>query len=425
MNNFFGSEDTYHEHSHEEVLEFIMNMKKKNKRFIILGIAAGLLIGIAGTALFYGKFLVGSNFYMHAKLTAVTNVLDKYYLRDYNSEKLADMTASAAALSVEDPYTVYYTKEQFSDLLDSSNGDFVGIGATVSVTEDNEIVILAPIEGSPAEKAGLQAGDILMKIEGEAYTGDQLSEAIEAIRGINSGKEAGVSVSVTVRRGDDVFDVTLTRERIHTDSVSYKMLDDYIGYIKIDAFNTKSKNEKDTYEEFIQAIDELKNQGADKLIFDVRNNGGGDAEIVSKMLDYLLPEGLIMYTEDKHGNRNEVMSDASELNMKMAVITNENSASASELFTGALKDYKKAVVVGKRTFGKGVVQTVIPFLDGSGIKVTTSNYFTPGGTCVQDVGITPDIEVELPEEYKNMVVTKLEFEQDTQLQKAVEVLITK
>ncbi len=400
-------------------------MAEKNRRTsaAVFGAIIGIITGVIITVIAVIVLFFLNDFGIYSKLNAVKSVLDTYYLRDYDEKKFEDMAAAAAVMSVEDPYTVYYTKEEFSDLLDNSNGDFVGIGATVSVTENNEIIILEPMPGSPAEKAGLVAGDLILKIEGVEYTGQQLNDAIRVMRGIDTGKAEGVELSVTIKRGVEIFDVTLTRERIHTDSVSYKMLSDRIGYVKIDAFNTKTGSEKDTYEEFCEAVTSLKADGADKLIFDVRDNGGGDADVVSKILDYLLPEGLIMYTEDKFGTRDEIKSDASELDMKMAVITNERSASAAELFTGALKDYKKAVIVGKKTFGKGVVQTVIPFIDGSGIKVTTSSYFTPGGTCVQDVGITPDIEVDLAEEYKNTAVTKLEFEQDAQLKKAVEALI--
>lgn len=416
MNNYDNCRESYDEND---------GRVRKNRRVgkTIVGVIVGIIIGIVGTVIAIAGLFLLNDSGVYSKLVAVKAVLDSYYLYDYDETKLADMAAAAAVMSVEDPYSVYYSKEEFSDLLDSSNGDFVGIGATVSVTENNEIIILEPMNGSPAKKAGLEPGDILLKIDGVEYTGEQLEDAIRVMRGIDSGRAEGVEFKVTIKRGEEIFDVKLTRERIHTDSVSHKMLSDRVGYIKIDAFNTKTGSEKDTYEEFYEAVADLKKSGADKLIFDVRDNGGGDAEVVSKILDYLLPEGLIMYTEDKYGEREEIKSDASELDMEMAVITNERSASAAELFTGALKDYKKAIIVGKKTFGKGVVQSVIPFMDGSGIKVTTSSYFTPGGTCVQGVGITPDIEVDLPEEYKNTSVTNLEFEQDIQLKKAVEALI--
>ena len=358
----------------------------------------------------------------HAKLSAVMNVLDAYYLRDYDGKQLGDYAAKGAVLSVDDPYTEYYTAEEFSDLKNSSSGDFVGIGATVSVTENNEIIVLETMAGSPAEKAGILPADILVKVEGEEFSGDRLQEAIAKIRGTDTGMETGVAVNVTIKRGDELKDLQLTREKIHTESVSFKMLDKNIGYIKIDSFNTKSDGEKDTYDEFVEAIDALKADGAAKLIFDVRDNGGGDADVVSEMLDYLLPEGIIMYTEDKNGKRDERKSDSSQLDMQMAVITNGRSASASELFTGALKDYDKAVIVGEKTYGKGVVQVVIPLSDGSGIKVTNSSYFTPNGTCVQGIGITPDINVSLSEENKNKSVKNLEYSQDIQLQRAVEVL---
>lgn len=398
---------------------------KKKKHPIRRGVLLFLTGCIAGGALctaLYNRFITGGDILTHAKLSSVMKILDSYYLRDYDKEKLTDMAAAAAVMSVDDPYTVYYTKNQFADLMDSSNGDFVGIGATVSVNDANEIVIVSTVSGSPAAAAGLLPNDVILKINGEAFSGEKLQEAVAKMRGTDENRETGVDINVTVKRGENMFDIVLKRERIHTDSVSYKLLDNNIGYIKIDGFNTKEGNEKDTYDEFLDAVGSLESEGAQKLIFDVRDNGGGDADVVSKILDYLLPEGIIMYTEDKYGNRKERKSDASELDMDMAVITNSRSASAAELFTGALKDYKKAVIVGEKTFGKGVVQTVIPLADGSGIKVTTSSYFTPGGTCVQGIGITPDYVVPLADEDKNTDVTKLDKSRDTQLQKAEELL---
>ena len=423
INEVTALENNFNENE-EIIIEKIKDDKKKKKgklrAFIVfvMGLFVGAFVGI----FLFNKIFFSGDLIAHGKLSAVMRVLDIYYLRDYDRKALSDMAAKAAALSVEDPYTEYYTAEEFDDLMDSSNGDFVGIGATVSVTTDNEIIVLETIPGSPAQRAGIMPEDILLKVEGEDFSGDRLQEAIKRIRGTDNGKETGVEVNITIRRGQEIIDLKLTRERIHTDSVSYKMLDNNIGYIKIDSFNTKTGKEKDTYEEFTEAIDDLKSQNAQKLIFDVRDNGGGDADVVSKMLDYLLPEGVIMYTEDKHGNRDERKSSAGELDMEMVVITNARSASASELFTGALKDYDKATVVGEKTFGKGVVQIIIPLSDGSGMKVTNSSYFTPKGTCVQGIGISPDIAVELAEADKNKYAKDLEYAKDTQLQKAVEIL---
>jgi len=395
-------------------------MGDNNKRGVfsrIIIFILGILLGVLICFIILNHFILGGNIDTHIKLSTIMNILDEYYLYDYNEEELTDLAAAGAVLSVGDPYTEYFSKAEFSDMQNNSRGDFVGIGATVGVTEENEIIVLDVTPNSPAEAAGILSGDIITKIEGEIFSGDRLTEAVEKMRGKQDENVTGTEVRISIRRGTDEFDLILERERIHTKSVSYKMLEDNIGYIKIDAFNTKSEKEKSTAEEFSDAIAELEAGGAEKLIFDVRNNGGGDADIVSQMLDMLLGEGVIMYTEDKHGNRVEERSEAGELDMEMAVIANKDSASAAEVFVGALKDYNKATIVGETTYGKGVVQVIIPLTDGSGVKVTYASYYTPNGKNVSGSGISPDIEVKLDKNIKD-----LKPEEDLQLQAAIEVL---
>lgn len=398
----------------------------KRGRTVKITVITAVISFFAGGTLMWAAdniFFIGTNKTLWSKLRTISSIADNYYLHDYDREAYADGAAKGAVAALGDPYTVYYNKQEYKDFTDSMNGDFVGIGAYVqNDTENDEIVIAEPMKGGAAEEAGLLPGDVIYAIDGKHYTGTQLDEAIAAMRGSADGSPEGVELTVTIKRGDTMTDYKLTRKRIHSDTVSSKMLDGGIGYIKIDSFNTGMDGEKNTFEEFSEHLDTLQSQNMSRLIIDLRNNGGGDADIVSKIADIIVPEGTIMYTEDKYGKREYKKSDESELNIPIALLVNENSASASELLAGALKDYGKAKLVGTTTYGKGVVQTVIPFSDGSGMKVTVSSYFTPNGYCVQDKGITPDYETELPEELKKKPVSDLTYEEDVQLQKAIEIL---
>lgn len=279
------------------------------------------------------------------------------------------------------------------------------------------------MDDSPAFLAGVQPGDILIAIEDEKFTGSRLTDAVSKIRGSDSDEDVeGTSVTVTVRRNDEEIDLEIIRERIHEKTVKYEMLDDETGYMRISGFNTGYEDEKSTYDEFTDALADLSGKGMKKIIFDVRDNGGGDLSVVTPMVDRIVPEGLILYAMDKHDNREEIESDGEELIMPMVVLVNGNTASAAELFAGALRDYDKAQIVGTTTYGKGVMQRVFPFSDGSGMTVTVAKYYTPDGICVQDEGITPDIICEQNEENKETPVSSLDSAQDVQLQKAIEIL---
>ena len=376
-----------------------------SKKSIIAVVAAAVIgAGAAWTARGVYDIYVHSGLY--SKLSGIQGVLDSKFLYPYDEEKAADIAALGITASLEDPYTIYYDKKQFSDYKNLSKGDFIGIGVTVVWDkEKDEILVTSVMENSPGEKAGIIAGDVIVAVDGIAYSGSQMTEAVNKIKGAEN-----TTVQLTIKRGTKNSDLTLTRERIHEDTVSCSMKDDKIGYIRISAFNdTMSQKDPSTDKEFEKAIDELTEKGMKKLIIDLRDNGGGDLQVVSNIIDSIVPEGIIMYYEDRFGNRTEMKSDKEEMTLPIVVLVNGNSASASELMTGALKDYKKATVIGEKTYGKGVMQNVIGFSDGSGMTVTVAKYYTPLGTCVESTGITPDITVTNSGEADTQLKTAIDY----------------
>lgn len=375
-----------------------------SKKSIIAVVAAVIGAGAAWTARGVYDIYVHSGLY--SKLSGIQSVLDSKFLYPYDEEKAADIAALGITASLEDPYTIYYDKKQFSDYKNLSKGDFIGIGVTVVWDkEKDEILVTSVMENSPGEKAGIIAGDVIAAVDGIAYSGFQMTEAVNKIKGPEN-----TTVQLTIKRGTKNSDLTLTRERIHEYTVSCSMKDDKIGYIRISAFNnTMSQKDPSTDKEFEKAIDELTEKGMKKLIIDLRDNGGGDLQVVSNIIDSIVPEGIIMYYEDRFGNRTEMKSDKEEMTLPIVVLVNGNSASASELMTGALKDYKKATVIGEKTYGKGVMQNVIGFSDGSGMTVTVAKYYTPLGTCVEGTGITPDITVTNSGEADTQLKTAIDY----------------
>jgi carboxyl-terminal processing protease len=365
---------------------------------------------------------------VHQKVDAVDQLLDQYYLYDIDKNNLADYAALGMSAAANDPYTTYYSTEEFSAYMTGNEGDFIGTGIVVSVTKDtDEIVVVSPYEGSPGEAAGIQPGDIITAIDGNKYAGSQMNEAVAKIRGDGMENVEGTTVVLTIMRDNGApFDVQVERKRIHVDSVKGEMLDQETGYVRITAFQRKNAKNgadvKDTYEQFQAQIVNLQSQGMKKMVIDLRDNPGGDLDIVSEIADMLLPEGTITYTEDKNGKRETITSDANELGMPMTLLVNGNSASASEVLTGALKDYQRATVIGTKTFGKGIVQVVLPLSDGSGMTITMAKYYSPNGVCIHGIGIEPDITVQMPQELEKTPVSQVPREKDVQLQRAIEVL---
>lgn len=380
---------------------------------VITALAASLLTNVVRDAM-YGA--TGGRSLQ--KIAAVKGMLSNYSLFEVDEDKVADYASMAMAAAIEDPYTAYYPKEEFSSYRDNLVSSYVGIGATLGADMENDkLVVVSPMEDSPAEKAGLKSGDVICEIDGKHYGANELSAAATYLK---NGEE-GSSATITVEREDKgTLNITVTREKIIKKSVKSEMLADDVGYLRITGFESNAQNgEKNTYDEFSEHLAALNTAGMQKLVIDLRDNPGGDLDVVCKIADSLLPEGIITYTEDKYGKRTTINSDKRETDIPIAVLINGGSASASEVLTGALKDYKKATVIGTKSYGKGIVQTVYPFSDGSGISITTAKYYTPAGVCIHGIGIEPDITVEL---VSDKAISELELSEDTQMQKAIEVL---
>jgi carboxyl-terminal processing protease len=347
------------------------------------------------------------------KLAYLETLIDNYYLEEVDSSAFADGIYKGFMSSLEDPYSTYYTKEEYTALMESSSGVYHGIGATVSQDVKTGIIrIVKPFENGPAYRVGLRPGDILYKVENVEVTGMDLSEVVSKMKGPEGTK---VNISV-VREGEsEPLQFTIVRQQINVPTIEHKMLADKIGYIIITEFD------EITVKQFESAVDELEKAGMKGLIVDVRNNPGGLLASVVKILDRLLPKGLIVYTEDKYGNRlEEDAIDEKMLTVPLAVLINGNSASASEIFAGAIQDYQIGTVVGTTSFGKGIVQKVIPLSDGTAIKLTISKYYTPKGRNIHGTGIKPDVEIDLDAEMKKEVTVPIE--KDNQLQEAIKIV---
>lgn len=351
---------------------------------------------------------------LQRKLNLIKGLVSNYYLGEVTEEQYQTGMLKGLMEALDDPYSCYYTKEEYASLMESSSGVYCGIGAYVSQNVTTGIItIVKPFVDGPAYNAGILPGDTIYKVNGEEVTGTDLTKVVGNMKG-----EEGTEVTVTiVREGEkEPVDYVIKRGTVEVPTIAFEMLEDKIGYIYVSEFD------EITVTQFKSAISELEDQGMKGLVIDVRDNPGGLLDACVKMLDRLLPKGLLVYQEDKNGTRlSENYADNKEqLDVPMAVIVNGNSASASEIFSGALQDYEKATIVGTQSFGKGIVQSVFPIGDGSAIKVTISKYFTPKGRNIHGTGIEPDKIVELDESLAKKVV--IEHEEDNQLQAAIEVV---
>lgn len=347
------------------------------------------------------------------KVQKIQEYIDTFYVDPYEKDDLIENMYAGYVSGLDDPYSTYLTQQSYTKFIESASGEYAGIGAVVSVdTTDNKVVVVSPFKGSPAEKAGLEPGDKILKVNNVDVYGDALEEATSVLKG-----KVGTDVNVTVLKkiSGETVELTITRDNIIMESVDHKMLDDNIGYISLSGF------ESNTDDQFNEAYDEILNNNAQGLIIDVRNNPGGLLNVVENIADRLVPEGTIVYTEDKEGTKSYAKSDAEEIEIPLVILINGNSASASEVLSGAVQDWGKGTLVGEQSFGKGLVQRVFQLPDGSAVKLTVAKYYTPNGVCIQGVGLTPDVYVEMDDELTARVAT-LTYEEDVQLQKAVEVI---
>ncbi len=339
-----------------------------------------------------------------AKVEDVIGVLDVNYYEDIDEQALYEAAFRGVVDSVGDPYTTYFTEEEYSSFMESMEGVYSGIGVVISYGEtEKEVVVVAPFEGSPGDVAGIKPGDQIIRVDGNDIEGWALDQLVERIKG-----EKNTEVVLTILRNGEVIDIPVIRDDVEIPTVEYTMLEDNIGYVSVRSFDIV------TEEQFREAIETLNTEGQEGMIIDLRFNPGGYLHIAYNMLDMLMEEDLlVVYTEDKNENRSELITETKEaFNKPLVLLVNGASASASEVMSGALQDHELGTVVGETTFGKGLVQQTIELDDNSAIKVTVSRYYTPDGAYIQDVGIEPDVYIE--EDYENDV--------DDQLEKAVEVI---
>lgn len=419
-------------------------MENKNKfwRGVMVGVLVtaffGLVtVGASAGIYMFGRTVIGSQtgFYssqgsassaelqkldldqVNGKLSQLQQMIDEYYLFEEKIEvgKEESGIYQGFLYGLNDPYAVYYTQEDLKSFMDETTGSYCGIGAMVSQNITTGVAtIIRVFEGSPAEEAGILPGDVIYKVGGEEVTGVDLTLLVNNyVKG-----EEGTDVVITVYREDEgeYKDITVTRRPIDVQTVSGKMLDQQIGYISVIEFA------EITASQFTAQIEELEKQGMEKLIVDLRDNPGGELTTVVSMVDYIVEDGgTILTVADKYGTEEVYQAeDGHSLDIPMVVLVNGNSASASEVFTGAMQDYGTATIVGTKTFGKGIVQTLFPLSDGSAVKLTTNHYYTPNGHDIHGKGIEPDVVLELDEEAAAMPVIPEEL--DNQLQKAIEIL---
>lgn len=399
------------------------------KRAITLMVVAVIITNIftfGATRLMTGNFNFGISFNNGnkvkesndlSKVLSIKNYIENNYLREVDEQKLLDGQLKGMVSSLNDPYSVYMTQDEFTSFAQQTAGIYGGIGVIVTPGEDNLITVVSPIEDTPGERAGLKTGDRIIKVNGVEYFAENMDEAVKVMKG-----KPNTKVTITIMRIDkegnnETFDLDIIREEIRLVTVKSNIIDKEVGYIKLTSFDEL------TYKDFKENLSKLEKSNIKGLIIDLRNNPGGLLNVCAQVADELLGVGDIVYTQTKDGSREYLKSDKGQISIPLVLLINEGSASASEILAGAIKDHKRGELIGTKTFGKGVVQRIKELPDGSGLKLTVSEYFTPNGTNIHGIGITPDIVIELNEGVENIGVDYLK--EDNQLQKALEILKAK
>lgn len=384
----------------------------EHKKGFIKGALTGalltlLVVGLAACGLQHiNEGIVSSD--TETKLSYLKKLIDETYLHDVKKKDLNEGIYKGYVEGLGDQYSAYYDKKETKELTESLDGSFSGIGAVMTQDASSGVITITRVyDDSPAKKAGIKTGDILYRVEEKTVTGKDLDKVVSWIKG-----KKGTKVNLTLLRGtnSDKIKVTATRDVINVETVKYKVLENQIGYISISEFDSV------TGAQFAKALKQLQKKNIEGLVVDLRNNPGGSLSTVCDILDSILPKGLIVYTKDKNGKKEEYTSDEKHrLNLPMSVLVNGQSASASEIFAGAVQDYGKAEIIGTQTYGKGVVQNLFDLKDGTCVKLTTSEYFTPKGRNIDGKGITPDVKIEYKYNAKDPKA-------DNQLDKAVSVV---
>ncbi len=347
------------------------------------------------------------------KIEMIMGKIDKLYMEEYDKEEMEDAVCKALLDSLGDPYSCYYNEEDLESLMEGVTGKYCGIGVAAGQNaETGKILITTTFKSGSAYEVGIKPGDEIIGVDGENTEGYDLDKVVSMIKG-----EENTDVTIKILRDEKELEFTMKRKIIEIDTVYYRMLDDDIGYIQLTEFDEISITQ------FSDAVEDLKNQGMEKIIVDIRDNPGGRMDVVCDIVNTFLEEDkLILYTEDKYGNKEEQFTtkNGKLIGMPLVVLVNGNSASASEVFSGVVKDYDIGTVVGTQTFGKGIVQRLVYMNDGSALKLTYSKYYTPAGINIHGTGIEPDEVIELPEDAESPIYVS--EEEDTQLQKAIEIL---
>ena len=374
---------------------------------IILG-----LVVVLGTALLilhkYG--VIGRT--TDTKAALIRSIINAYYYEDVSPEDMRDGMYRGLVESTGDPYSSYYTAEEYKKAKEDLLGNYAGLGILLKQDKKTGVVTITEVyDDSPAKEAGIKAGDEIVSADGYVAADMKLSDFVRELRG-----EENTDVVLLIRRGDTEKEYTVSRAIINTPSVHYTMLDGGVGYVAISEFVSG------TADDFSEAISDLKKQGMTSVIFDLRTNPGGLVDSVTEILDSILPRGVTVYMLDKNGNRKEFTSDEKhKMELPIAVLTSSQTASAAEIFAGAIRDYDYGTLIGEKTYGKGIVQRTIPMTDGSAVKLTVERYYTPSGECIHGEGIAPDIE--LAYEYTgDTEAEEYDYLADVQVKKAIEVL---
>ena len=399
-----------------------MEKEKKNKVYkivmlVILSVFITFMITSISLYTYFTKNPISlsaktNNKDISKKLNQYREIIDKYYLGDVDETKLEEGAIKGYIEGLDDPYTEYISKEDMDSYLDDTMGNFVGIGIyMIKNTKYDKIQVLSTIKGSPAEEAGIQSGDLIVSVDGVEYKADDMTAVSNKIKG-----EEETKVTVELLRGSENIKYELTRSKVKVNQVEGKVISNDIGYIKFTSFD------ETTAEDFKKQYQELAKKNIKSLIIDLRNNGGGIVDKALEIADYIADkDSVLLYEVDK--NSKETVRKAKTdpiINMPIVILTNENTASASEILAGALKDLGKAKTVGTTTYGKGVIQQILKLNDGSGLKITIEEYQTPNKNKINKVGIEPDEKVELPNSVESIFTIK--ESEDTQLQKAIDML---
>lgn len=406
-----------------------MNQNKTSLKTIGITIITTFIVTIVLTSFvsipIFGKVIISKKDYdilletekYFGKNMALKGYIDQNFIKEVKSSKLVDGSLKGMFESLNDPYSRYMDKKEMKRYLEDTSGKFVGIGIVVKNNKKGLIEIISVMDNSPAKEAGLKAGDIIYKVQGKEYEGKNLEKAVENIKGKEGTKVDIIVVRETEDKSVEEIKKTIPRKQIVVESVKSEILEDNIGYISISAF------EDETYNDFKTQLDSLKSKGIKSLVLDLRGNPGGSFDRAVKIADTFIDEGLIVYTKDRNGTKEKTKATKGKVDIPLAVLIDEGSASASEIVASSIQDHKAGTIVGEKSFGKGVVQILKELSDGTGFKLTISEYFSPDGNTINKKGVKPDVEIKNPENIEKIGPSNIK--EDLQLQKGLDILKSK